>query len=265
MIAKTTTLDPYIVPALTKGLRLLALFSRSQPELTAIEIDRLLGLPHATVFRLLYTLEKEGLLHKTVAGYTLGPRILTLGYEYLSSQSLTETARDTLQKLCESTDTSANLGVLDGAEVIYIAHIASRHPLATRMQVGSRFPAATSSIGRLLLGAMSDPAFAALYAGALPAVVDREKFADLPEFRAAVVRDLRRGHVIMRGYYEAGLIAIAAPIFDHTGMAVAGLNISGPASTFAGDAKNRLKDDVCAAALSISKRLGYPAARSAIS
>jgi DNA-binding IclR family transcriptional regulator len=265
MMQKPAAIDPYIVPALTKGLRVLSLFSRAQPELTAIEIDRMLGLPHATVFRLLYTLEKEGLLLKTVGGYTLGPRILTLGYDYLSSQSLTETARDELQRLCETTDTSANLGVLDGDEVIYIAHIASRHPLATRMQVGSRFPAATSSIGRLLLGALSETSFAVLYSGALPAVADREKFADLAEFRGAVVRDLRRGHVIMRGYYEAGLIAIAAPIFDHTGMAVAGLNISGPASTFAGDAKNRLKDDVCVAAMSISKRLGYPAARSAIS
>lgn len=252
--------DPYAVPALERGLRLLALFTRSRPELSAIEITRALALPHATVYRLLHTLEKAGLLRRTALGYTLGPRILTLGYEYLSSQSLIELARSELEALRDRTDTSANMGVLDGRDVIYIGHVPSRRPIATRMQVGSRFEAHTSSIGRLLLAGLPHDALAALYKGVKLVRRLNDSPATFAELETVIARDAKRGYVINRGVYDEGIIAVAAPIFDHTGTAVAGVNISGPASSFtSADLKGAIKDQVCASAARISALMGFTA------
>jgi DNA-binding IclR family transcriptional regulator len=250
--------DAYLVPALTRGIRLLSLFSRDQPELSGAEITRRLRLPHATVFRLLRTLETFSLLRRTATGFALGPRILTLGYDYLSAQSLPEVARPVLEELRDATNTTANMGVLDGTEVIYVGHVPSRRPLATRMQVGSRFPAHASSIGRLLLGALNPAELAELYRGVSLAEPGGEAPTSLPALEATIATDSERGYVISRGFYERSLIAVAAPVYDHTGTVVAGVNISGLADSFSFDElKGQTKDHVVNAARAISQRLGF--------
>jgi DNA-binding IclR family transcriptional regulator len=247
-----------MVPGLERGIRLLGTFTRHESSLTAAEITRRLALPHATVYRLLHTLTTLGLLRKTASGYSLGPRILTLGFEFLSSMNLVEVARPELEHLRDELDTSTNMGVLDGREVIYVAHVPSRRPLSYRMQVGSRFPAHASSIGRLLLGDLTDEEFAALYAGAGARELKRDANLDPDELRATVLRDRRRGHVIAGGLFYEGLLAVAAPVFDHRGRAVAGVNISGPLTAFTtADVESIVKDSVRACAKRVSALLGF--------
>ncbi len=234
----------YIVPALDRGIRLLALFSRNEPELSHAEIMRRLGLAYATTFRLLRTLEFHGLLRRTASGYVLGPRILTLGYDYLVNQDIVQLALPVLERLRNETMGSANLGVLDGREIIYIAHVPSHRPLANRMTVGSRFPAERSSIGRLVLARMSRADLKSLYAGS----------DNLSEVLAQAERD--RGNIIRAtgGIYDKNVVAVAALVFGPDGRPAAGVNVSGPAGTFEVQATERRVLD---AARELSRLLGY--------
>lgn len=248
----------YVVPGLDRGLRLLSLFNKQEAELTLTEINRRMQTPYATTYRLLHTLELHGLLHKTKAGFRLGPGILRLGYQYLSSIDLVEVARPVLVQLRDSTRGSANLGVLDGVDVVYIAHVPSTQAITTRLEVGSRMVAHSSSIGRLLIGAMPEEAIRRMFKGNGLKRPDGSRHRSIDDLIASAQRDEKRGYVITKGAYHPGITAIAAPIFDRSGAAVAGLNVSGLTSDW--DPKfieGQIRDQVCAAAHSVSKLLGH--------
>lgn len=260
-----TELDGYQVPGLERGIRLLTLFSQEEPELSAAEITRRLGLPHATVYRILRTLESCGLLRRSDRRYALGPRILTLGYQYLSTQSVVDVARPELERLRDRTGMAANIGVLDERSVVYIAHVPSLRPIGTRMQIGARLSAHTSSMGRVLLGALASDELSKLYHGVKFQPSDSETVGSLADLKAQLARDREAGYVVNygfydeRGYYQYGLVAIAAPLFDHTRKVVAAVNVSGPSDSVpAEDARGFIKDELCAAAKRISRLLGAP-------
>jgi DNA-binding IclR family transcriptional regulator len=247
----------YLVPALDRGLRVLSVFTRQRPELNTTEISQHLGLPYATTYRLLYTLEQHGLLNKTQSGFRLGSGILRLGFDYLSSLDITEFARPEMERLRDDTGASANLGILEGVEMIYIAHVPSPRPLATRLGVGSRLPAHLSSIGRLILAAMPEQQVRHLFQH-----VDFRgaggRMGSVGDLLHILREDRARGYIVAEGTYDVGVVAVAAPIFDQSGRTVAGVNISGPVSWLDSVALHgRIKDQVCQAARSISAQLGY--------
>lgn len=248
----------YLVPGLERGLKLLSLFSRSDPELTLVEIARRMGLTRSSAFRLAYTLEHTGHLVRAGAGYQVGPRVLTLGFDYLASQDLIETARPDLTALRDATGASAHLGVRDHAEVIYVAQVPSLRQLSSRVSVGTRFPAHAMSMGRLLLASLTDAELEELYRDVKLERFTDETPADFAELKQRIASDRARGYVVSRGSFERGIVAVAAPVFDAQDKAVAAINISGPAAALdTGALDGAIKDRVLQAAASISRKLGH--------
>lgn len=247
----------YVVPGLDRGLKLLSLFSRREPELSLGEVVKRAKLPYATAYRLLHTLELHDLLQKTGVGFRLGPGILKFGFDYLSSMDLVEMSRPVMVSLCDATGVSANLGILSGQDVIYVAHVPSPRPLMTRLVVGSRLPAHSSSIGRLILGAMPQEQVRRLFRQTDFKQAD-SRFKSIDDLVKLVQRDWKRGYVITRGSYDTGVVAVAAPILDRSGSVVAGVNVSGPATSLDTKAlEGPIRDGVCAAARAISSLLGF--------
>lgn len=252
-----TSRDPYIVPAVDRAIRLLTLLAQEKREMTLAELTARLDLPHATAFRLAHTLETHGLLRRKPIGYEVGPRILTLGFEYLSSLDIVSVARGELSRLRDVTGASANLGILDGFEILYLCHIPSPRSLSSRSEVGSRMPAHGSSIGRVLLATLRVEELQARFdAASIPILADCAN--TMPELIAQAKEDKARGWVLKRGVYERDLIAIAAPIYDASGKAIAAVNISGPASALdePGQAEEKI-NCILMAAKRISQQLGY--------
>jgi len=250
--------EQYMVPGLERGLNLLALFNRAEPELSLSEIARRLEVPRSTAFRLTYTLDQMGFLKRSSGGFKLGARILSLGFDYLASQDLIEVAQPELTALRDATGASSHLGVLDGREVIYVAQISSLRQLSSRVSVGSRFPAHAQSMGRLLLGALPAAELEALYAGVVLEKFTEDTPGDIAELKARIAEDRARGYVVSRGNFERGIVAVAAPVMDGQGVVVAAVNISGPATALdTGALEGVFKDRVMAAAQAISRHLGY--------
>ena len=248
----------YMVPGLERGLSILFMLAKERGELTLAQLADRLELPRSSVFRLCYTLDQLGLVQRTGAGYGLGSRVLTLGFDYLSSLDIVEIARPDLIALRDDTGASAHLGILSGTDVVYIAQVPSLRQLASRVAVGSRFPAHAMSMGRLLLSSLSAADFEALYDG-----VVLEKFTDdtpatIEELRQRIAADGGRGYVISRGRFERGIVAVAAPVLDAHNKVVAAINISGPAASLdTGALEGVYKDRVCEAARRISMLLGH--------
>lgn len=249
--------DPYIVPAVDRAIRLLALLAEERRALTLAEMTGRLGLPHATAFRLAYTLEAHGLLRRNPTGYEIGPRILTLGFEYLSSLDIVTLARAELGRLRDMTGASTNLAILDGFDILYLCHVPSLRPLGSRIEVGSRMPAHGTSIGRVLLAALPMEDLEARYRNAtIEALPD--SVHTLPDVAAQAREDRARGWVLKHGVFERGLIAAAAPIMNASGTVIAAINISGPTSMMDGDGgpDEQIKR-LLTSARQISSQLGY--------
>ncbi len=250
----------YIVPGLRRGLAVLGLFGRSRPTMRLAEIGRELGLPRATAFRLVYTLETEGYLlrGKDSVTYSLGPRVLTLGFDYLHSQELIEIAGPLLDELRDRVGASTHMGLLDGCDVLYVYRAPSHQRLSSNRRVGSRLPAHFSSLGRALLMDLSDDELAELYDDNynFHALTERGP-GNLDELKRCLEEERQQGY-IAGSFIGDGIISIAAPVRDASKRAVAAINVSDYESLpCMEDLHGTLKDNVLKTAADISHHLGY--------
>lgn len=224
--------DKYQVPALQRGLHLLGQFSRDERELTGAELSRRLGLPRASVFRILQTLEQLGFIERVgdSASYKLGIAVLRLGFEYLASMELTEHGRPIIEDLCMATGLSAHLVVRDGREVVFVAKSAGRSLMFNTIQVGARLPAHATVLGRILLADLSLADLGALYAGVELLAHTPQTPTTLAALKQLVDADAQRGYGVSQAGFEAGISTIAAPVFDdhHKVAAAVSVTVQGP-------------------------------------
>ena len=218
--------DRYLVPGLMRGLQVLAAFSPERREMTLSEIAREIGLSRSAAFRSVYTLAQMSyLLHDDARKtYTLGPAVMRLGFGYLATRELVEIALPELERLRDETDWSTHLGIRDGAQVLYMLRVPSRLGMGSIVHVGSRLPAANTTMGRVLLADLDEDTLIALFRkerkapGTHPA--DGSMAGILDQWR----RDRASQTVIQIGSFEAGVTSVAAPLHDMSGKLVAAIN-----------------------------------------
>lgn len=255
--------DRYSVPALTRGLQLLTMFSRDERELSGAELARRLGAPRASVFRLLHTLEKMGFVERVGEGanYRLAVAVLRLGFEYLASQDLTEHARPLLESLRDASGCSAHLVVRDGRDVVFLARAASHSPLFHSIQVGARLPAHATALGRILLGDLDAAALASLYGTTALTPYTPHTPVTPQALEAMIEQDREQGFGLSEGGFENALSAIAAPVFNQRHAVVAALGITIPAQSIEPARTQTLAGQVRNAAAQLSERLCQPPRR----
>jgi len=246
----------YIVSALAQGIAVLQLFSRARPVLTAPQVAQELDLPRATVFRLLRTLEATGFLQRgsDERQFKLGPAILTAGFEYLASLDLVEAAQPILQRLRDETGLSSHMAVRDGREIVYVARYPARTTLSSPVNIGTRFAAHATVMGRMLLCNFSDEQLRELFPREpLPRFTDQTP-TTRAALKAILAEDHARGYAVSQSFFERGVSAIAAPVRDRAGLAVAAINVTAIDAYIDLDTMHgALKDAVLRAASEISQ------------
>lgn len=265
MTGKTrrTSKEPaYIVPALERGLRLLQAFSREEPVLSVGKLAKELDLPRATTFRLADTLEHLGFLIRDAetGEYRIGAAALKLGWTYLSGLELPEIAAPFLSGLRYRTGASVHMAVRDGREIVYVSRFPAQAALSSNIKVGARLPAHASSMGRAILSDMDEDQLFRLYAGMRQlAPFSAETPRTVMQLRDLLIRDAENdGVIVSRGYYEKGVISIAAPVRDAGDIVVAAINITAPADKFSDAAlEGSVREEVLLAARQISMALGH--------
>ena len=148
--------DPSFMTSLARGLAVIKAFSDQRRAMTIAQLSHKTGIPRAAVRRCLYTLKQLGYAESEANNFFLTPKILSLGYSYLSSTPLTISAQPALNKISRQLNESCSLGVLEENEVIYISRSQSSRVMSVALNAGSRVPAYCSSMGRVLLSTLSE-------------------------------------------------------------------------------------------------------------
>ena len=245
---------------LIKGLMLIDIVEASFLPLRQVDLAQASGLPRPTVIRLLDTLCGLQVLTVSADGlYRLGPRLAGWGQSFLDRLDLGQLGSDIVQGLVDLTGETVFIGVMSGDSVLYVTAAHSPHPVRPAAHVGARNPLHSTGIGKSLLAALSDEDRDRLLSFPLErrtsnTLVDREHlFANLD-----LIRD--RGYSIDDVENEDGVRCVSAPIWDHTGAAVAALSVSAPAYRFSLEDVAGYAGDVIGAAAELSLRLGDRAA-----
>src|SRR5512139_1746855 len=144
------------VQSLERGLAVIRAFDRDHPELTLSEVATATGVTRAAARRFLLTLAELGYVRSDGRLFALTPRVLELGYAYLSSMSLPEVAEPHLEALVATVNESSSVSVLDGTDVVYVARVPTSRIMTVSISVGTRFPAYATSMGRVLLAGLDD-------------------------------------------------------------------------------------------------------------
>jgi IclR family pca regulon transcriptional regulator len=190
--------------------------------------------------------------------YTLGAKVLNLGFAYLSNQPITTIARPLLAQLRDTTGVSTHLSVLEGHNVLYLGSHQARSGFVSNMVTGKRVEAYATAIGWCLLSGKSDAELATFCKGLdMPSITEHTP-TSFQTLKARVDQVRTDGFVVSHGFREPGGSSIAVPVWDQAGNVVACVNLSGPDSGFDFDKlESFYLPETKATALRISRELGY--------
>ena len=211
--------------SLARGLAVLRAFSDQRRSLTIAQISHKTGIPRAAVRRCLHTLKQLGYADSESNNFSLKPKVLTLGYSYLSSTPLTVSAQPYLNNISRTLNESCSLAVLDDHEVLYVARSATSRIMSVALNTGSRLPAYCTSLGRVMLAHMPEEALKKyLDTVKLRAFTDRTVVSAkrLKEILAGVRQS---GYALIDEELEVGLRSIAVPVRGASGTVLAALNV----------------------------------------
>jgi IclR family pca regulon transcriptional regulator len=243
------------VQSLARGLAVIRAFGAERPRLSLSDVARATDLTRASARRFLLTLESEGYVRLRDGLFELTPRVLELGFSYLSAQSLPEVAQPHLEALSHAVGESSSASILDGWDIVYIARVPTRRIMSVGITIGTRFPAYVTSMGRVLLASLSAAERETFFAGFRGEVFTARTLVDPAALRAELDRVAAQGWSLVDGELETGLRALAVPV-TRGYATVAAINVSMPATDEdAGIQASRLLPDLLTAASAISADL----------
>jgi len=211
--------------SLARGLDVLRAFGGGRAQLSIGDVARVTGLSRAAARRCLYTLTTLGYATSADGRYELTPAVLSLGHGYLSSTAVARVAQPILERVSDTLHESSSLAVLDRDEIVYIARAATRRILSIGLAVGSRLPAACTSMGRVLL-ACADDATRARYLARVTLVKHTPRtIVDKDELATELARVRAAGHAIVDQELELGLRSLAVPVRGSNRTVIAAINV----------------------------------------
>lgn len=223
MYAPTST---EFVQSLDRGLAVLRAFDHDRSSLTLADAARATGLTRATVRRLLHTLVAIGYVSTDGKLFELTPKVLDLGYAYVSSLHLSDIAQPYMENLSAQVHESVSAAVLDGTQVVYVARVNTQRIMTISLSIGSRLPALWTSMGRAILSGLSDDELDDFLRDAPIDPPTPRSLADRGALRAEILSIRNQGYALLDQELEEGVRSVAAPLRDRSGRTLAAMNLS---------------------------------------
>jgi IclR family pca regulon transcriptional regulator len=221
---------PEFVQGLERGLAVVRSFSAEAPSLTITQVAERTGLTRAAARRYLRTLEVLGYVVQDADRFSLTPRLLDLGFTYLSTLDVTSVVQPFMEKVTDTLHESCSVSVLDDHDIVYIARRAAKRIMSINLAVGSRLPAHATSMGKVLLAYLPlgelDQYFESVERHALTAntiVTERALRKTLDEVR-------EKGWAVADEESELGVRSAAAPLVGRDGEVHVAINVSAHAA-----------------------------------
>ena len=214
------------VTALARGLQVIRAFGGETQQMTLADVARVADLPRATVRRCLITLQTLGYVEANGRFFSLSPQVLTLAQAYLRSSVLPRVAQPFLERVSQTTGESCSASILHGAEVIYVARSSRKRIASLHRDVGTHLPAHCTSMGRVLLAALSPGELDKFLRRAELEAFTPFTITDPAKLREALLQVARDGYCVVDQELEIDLLSLAVPLRNGSGRVVAALNIS---------------------------------------
>ena len=220
------------VQSLERGLAVIRAFDADNPRLTLSEVADRVGLTRATARRFLMTLEQLGYVRTDRRYFMLSPRVLDIGYSYLSALGLPDVAMPHLERLAADVQLSSSVSILEEQDIIYVARVMTKRIMSVNIRVGTRLPAASTSMGRAILaGIPAEELDQFLERATLVSYTDAT-IVEKPSLRAAIEQVRVLGYAFVDQELELGLRALAVPLRDARGRVIAAMNVSVPSGAY---------------------------------
>jgi IclR family pca regulon transcriptional regulator len=210
---------------LERGLAVIQAFSHETPAMRLSEVARRTGISRATARRILLTLESLGFVRSDGRDFSLSPRVLSLGWAYLSALNLWEIAQPFMEELSGELRETCSATTLDLPDIVFVARVPARRIMMMSLGVGSRIPAYATAMGRVLLAGMPDEQVAAHLAETPLEALTHRTITDPARLRAIVSAAREQGFSLVDEELELGLRSLSVPLNGPDGRAVAALNL----------------------------------------
>lgn len=224
--------DRDFVASLEKGLGVIEAFNATRPRLTLADVAKLTGITRAAARRYLRTLARLGYAEFDGRYFSLSPRILRLGYAYLSSASVPAKLQPFLEGVSEETGESSSAAMFDGDEIVYIARSATRRIMSVGLGVGSRLPIYCTSLGRAILAYRPEAEIEAYLDRVRLEPRTRFTVTDKAQLRETLIEVREQGYATIDEELEIGLRSIAVPVLQQNGTVMIAINIGTQAARF---------------------------------
>jgi IclR family transcriptional regulator, acetate operon repressor len=246
------------VQSLTRGLTILERLSEVEGGMSLTDIAARVGLPASTTHRLLATLEQMGYVVQSgdLGLWYVGLKAFRVGSAFISNRDFVGESHAYMRRLMEQSGETANLAIMDGREVVFIAQVQCHEVMRMSVRLGSRLHVHASGSGKAIL--------AALPMSELNRFLDEKPLSALTPHTLTDVKRLHEDLALIRrrGYsYDdeevaVGLRCVAAAIYDEFAEPLGAISLAGPAARIGDSSLDRLGGLVRATAKEITGRLG---------
>ena len=214
------------VRSVERAFQVVRAFGRDSPSLTLSEVSQRTGLTRASARRFLLTLESLGYVGLEGRRYCLRPKVLDLGFAYLSSVPTFEIVESHMEAMVQQIQESSSASVLDGTDIIYTVRVPTKRIMSIQIEVGTRLPAYATSMGRVLLASLAKDQLDQYFEVAKLERLTPATVADEAQLRAVLGEVRRQGWCMLDQELEVGVRSVAVPLHDASGGAFAAMNIS---------------------------------------
>jgi IclR family pca regulon transcriptional regulator len=205
----------------------------------------------------LLSLAELGCVHQNSRSSSLTPKVLDLGYSYLSSFQVVELAQPSMERLVEEVKEPSSMSVLDGPEIVYVAWVPTKRIMTIFLAIGSRLPAYPTSMGRVLLAGLPPNDIDEFIARTSLEQLTPHTMTDPERLRSTLEKVRADGYAMVDQELEEGVRSIAAPIRKGRGKVIAAMNISCHASRVTvAKMREEFRPPLLAAANEISEHIG---------
>jgi IclR family transcriptional regulator, pca regulon regulatory protein len=218
------------VQSLDRGLAVIRAFGPDRERLSLSDVARATGLTRAAARRFLLTLVSLGYVRSDGRLFSLRPRVLELGYAYLSGLALPDIAAPHMEELVGRLHESSSISVLDGHQIVYVVRVPTKRIMTVAISVGTRLPAAATSMGRVLLAQLAPGELETFLTEVKLESYTTKTVTDADGLREIIAQTARQGYAIVDQELEEGLRSVAVPICGATGVGTAAINVSAHAS-----------------------------------
>lgn len=239
--------------SLYKGLQILQCFGDGTPAMTLTEVADAVLMNKATARRFLLTLLDMGYLTQHDRYFRLTTKVMTLGYNYLSSLPWWDMAQPIANEVATKLNESCSISMISNETLVFVARVQGSRALTLNTKPGRQVPTWCTSVGRVLLAEIDEKILGKIFHKNPPVKLTQQTLTDFGDIVLQLRKIKSQGYAIVDQELEVGLVGVAAPVKDKSNEIVAAIGVSAHAQHFS---EERLYQEILPTLIKAAANLG---------